>query len=240
MAAAHDSVGAFAVAAGTTAITPAIPNTTAGVFAILFASTRTSATLIVNLDDGTWTTLVSQAQASLSYQIRYRRLTGGDASPSVSGGGNGTYGFVACATGILSTGSPLDVAASQNNAASGTTGTATGVTLATSGALVYSIFFGNNDTDAAGGWSNALRSGGTPAEIAEGNGYESATGSDASMGACAEVIAATGATGDVTMDVALSMTYSAVMVALTPEPAAGGLIAVPTILLNYRNMGLMQ
>lgn len=238
--AAHDSVGAAFFGASGPA-TPAIPNTTAGTFCIAFYSTRSSNnTFTINSADGSWTEVLEVAQSGLSIGAAYRRMAGSDSDPSIAVDtptGGGVYAFVSCATGIVTSGDPLDVAIDTTLGSSGTTQTSPGVTLANAGALVYSIHYGRNDTGGAGGWSNCARSGGSPSDSAGGNSYETMIGSDGGFGLCAEVIGSTGATGTVSMDVAVDVTADHATIALTPAAAGGGSNPPQGLQLLHRGFG---
>lgn len=245
MAVTFEGVSALVTIGNGTSVTPVIPAEQAGDLGWIKMFSRVNTdTHTINSGDASWT-LAHEDTTSTTIHVSYwyRWLTGSDADPLCTSNAGGTVLVAATVKifrGAVGSGSPLDVAVPTNNEGSGTSPTAPEATSVTDGCLIVREYAGNNAAAADGGASAFTESSlGTPTAIETGDSYATETGSDGTFGSSYILQTSAGLTGTGGCTVGTSQTWRGDSFAIKPAAAGGALLAVPTIIQNYVNMGIM-
>ncbi len=222
-------VNAGAVAAGTGAITPALPaNIAVDDILLLFLETSNQAISIANQSGGTWTAVLNSPQSTgtaagadgARLTVFWSRYNGTQTAPVTNDSGDHQLGRIIAVRGVMASGNPWDVTAGGVEAGNtDTSGSIPGTNTTVANTLVVAAIAtalpDSTTTTVFSGWTNAGLAG-----VTERTDNSTTSGNGGGLGIATGTRAATGAYGATTVTTSASTAKAMMSIALRPATAA--------------------
>lgn len=200
-------------AAGTGAITPAYPTSYTAIaddIALTFCETESGGTVTPPTNWAAVTDSIVSSGTTTRLWAIWRRLTAGEAAPSIADAGDHNIGRMMIIRGCATTGNPWNVFTTSTELVADTSVSIAGVTTTVDDCLiVYAVSTGqdgSSSTTAYSGWANA-----SLANVAERMDNYTASGLGGGFGVATGEKATPGATGAMTATLALTSNFKALI-----------------------------